>query len=70
MQYMITDITFDCSLEDDDWTLKDQQETEEMLPAAYLGTIWEADDDDDLVEEISTSSGWLIKSLGYKYILS
>ena len=70
MEYMITDITFDCSSDDDDWTPKDQQETEEMLPAAYLGTIWEADDDADLVEELTASSGWLIKSLEYKFVLS
>tara|TARA_A100001201_G_scaffold126311_2_gene110798 strand:+ start:907 stop:1119 length:213 start_codon:yes stop_codon:yes gene_type:complete len=70
MQYMITDIKFDCSCDDDDWTPKDQQETEYILPAAYLGTIWDADDEEDLIEELTASSGWLIKSLDYKHILS
>ena len=70
MQYMITDIKFDCSCDDDDWTPKDQQETEYILPAAYLGTIWDADDEEDLIEELTASSGWLIKSLEYKFILS
>mgnify|MGYP003345126139 FL=1 len=70
MRYLITDIAFDCSLEDDDWTPKDQQETEYILPAAYLGTIWDADDEEDLIEELTASSGWLIKSLDYKHILS
>ena len=70
MQYMITDIKFDCSCDDDDWTPKDQEETEYILPAAYLGTIWDADDEEDLIEELTASSGWLIKSLDYKHILS
>ena len=70
MRYLITDIAFDCSLDDDDWTPKDQEETEYILPAAYLGTIWDADDEEDLIEELTASSGWLIKSLDYKHILS
>ena len=70
MQYMITGIKFDCSCDDDDWTPKDQEETEYILPAAYLGTIWDADDEEDLIEELTASSGWCIKSLEYKYILS
>jgi hypothetical protein len=70
MQYMITGIKFDCSCDDDDWTPKDQEETEYILPAAYLGTIWDADDEEDLIEELTASSGWLIKSLDYKHILS
>ena len=67
---MITGIKFDCSCDDDDWTPKDQEETEYILPAAYLGTIWDADDEEDLIEELTASSGWLIKSLDYKHILS
>ena len=70
MQYMISGIKFDCSCDDDDWTPKDQEETEYILPAAYLGTIWDADDEEDLIEELTASSGWLIKSLDYKHILS
>ena len=30
----------------------------------HLG-VWEADDEDDLIEEITTSSGWCIKSIDY-----
>jgi hypothetical protein len=70
MKYHIIDIEFDCSLDDEDWTLKDQQETEEMLPRAYIGTIWDADDREDLIEELSSASGWCIKSLDYNFILS
>ena len=27
--------------------------------------VWEADDEDDLIEEITTSTGWCIKSIDY-----
>ena len=70
MQYMITGIKFDCSCDDDDWTPKDQEETEYILPAAYLGTIWDADDEEDLIVELTASSGRRIKSLDYNCILS
>ena len=70
MHFLITDIKFDCSLDDEDWTIKDQLETEEMLPHSYIGSTWEADDEDDLLEEISCASGWLISELDYKIVLN
>jgi hypothetical protein len=69
MMYQITEIEFDCSLDDDDWTEQDQLETEEFLPSRYIGTIWEADSEEDLLEEISCASGWCIKSIDYRHIL-
>ena len=27
--------------------------------------VWEADDEDDLIEEITASTGWCIKSIDY-----
>jgi len=36
----------------------------------YIGTFWEADDEDDLVEEVTAESGWCIKSIDYRHILS
>lgn len=73
----ITDISFDCSLEDSDWTEKDQLETEEHLPKAYIGMVVELDVDDDaddeeiaeeLCEEVSCSSGWLINSIDFREV--
>lgn len=32
--------------------------------------FWEADDADDLIDEITTASGWCIKSIDYRHILS
>jgi len=69
MQFQITDISFDCSLDDDDWTSKDQLETEEMLPKSYIGTMWDADSEEDLIEEISCASGWCIESIDYRHVL-
>ena len=75
----ITDISFDCSLEDDDWTEKDQLETEENLPKAYIGQVYElevSDDADDyevteeLLDEVSCASGWCINSIDFRYVLS
>jgi len=37
--------------------------------ADYIGTTWEADDGDDLVEEITSASGWCIKSIDYRHQL-
>jgi len=34
-----------------------------------IGQIWEADDQDDLVEEITCATGWCIKSINYRHIL-
>tara|TARA_B100000925_G_C21905029_1_gene428877 strand:+ start:620 stop:802 length:183 start_codon:yes stop_codon:yes gene_type:complete len=28
--------------------------------------VWEADDEDDLIEEITCASGWCIKSIDYE----
>jgi hypothetical protein len=75
----ITDIEFDCSLEDDDWTEKDQLETEENLPKAYIGQVYELEVDDDaddyevteeLLDEVSCASGWCINSIDFRYVLS
>ena len=31
--------------------------------------VWDADNEDDLIEEITTSSGWCIKSINYHHLL-
>ncbi len=31
--------------------------------------IWEASDEDDLIEEITSASGWCIKSIDYRHVL-
>mgnify|MGYP005743792179 CR=1 FL=1 len=34
-----------------------------------LGIVWEADDDEDLVEEITCATGWCVKSIDYCHVL-
>jgi len=71
MQFQITDIRFDCSLDcEDDWDESDQIATEEKLAEEYIGQIWEADDEDDLIEEITCATGWCILSIDYRIILN
>jgi len=70
MQFQITDIRFDCSLNEDGWDESDQIATEEKLAEEYIGQVWEADDEDDLIEEITCATGWCILSIDYRIILN
>ena len=69
MQFQITKIFFDLSPEDPDWENNDINEYQKDLQEDYIGTIWEADDEDDLVEEITCASNWLIDEIDYRIIL-
>ena len=66
MNYNVIDIEFDF----DDWhernwdnklTFDEEIEVRDLA----LG-VWEADDEDDLIEEITAASGWCIKSIDYE----
>ncbi len=61
MQFQVTDIEFDF----DDI---DEKEQDEIYEEVY-GQIWEAVDDEDLVEEITCAYGWCIKSIDYRHVL-
>ena len=67
MKFLVTNIAYDfndgnSNLSDDYRISLDemQQITEDTLG------VWEADDEDDLIEEISTASGWCIRSIDYE----
>ena len=65
MKFQITEIEFDFDDEDEmDAYDKDR------LASETIGQIWDADDEDDLVEEITCATGWCIKSLDYRIVLS
>ena len=66
MQFQITYIEFD--FEDDLYHMT-EQECEDFYDD-YVGTFWEADDADDLIEEITSAAGWCIKSIDYRHILN
>ena len=63
MRFEITQIFFD--VDDDDFTLEEYNE----LVQETVGHIWEADDEDDLIEEITSATGWCIKSIDYRHVL-
>lgn len=66
MRFRVTKINFD--FEDDNFELSpiEQQEVIEET----LSTTWEASDGDDLVEEITTATGWCVNSIDYCYVLN
>ena len=66
MQFQITYIEFDFG---DDLYHMTEQETEDFYDD-YVGTFWEADDGDDLVEEITSAAGYCIKSIDYRHVLT
>ena len=66
MKYNVTEVEFDF----DDWyernwdnklTFDEEIEIRDLA----LG-VWEADDEDDLIEEVTAASGWCIKSIDYE----
>ena len=63
MQFQVTQIEFDF---DDDMTVDDKQEVFDEV----VGNIWEAIDEEDLVDEITTATGWCINSIDYRHILN
>jgi hypothetical protein len=66
MQFQVTEIEFDFT--DDFGTLSPQSQKE--IVDEIVGQIWEADDEDDLVEEITCATGWCIKSIDYRHVLN
>jgi hypothetical protein len=62
MIFQVTEIEFD--LDDEDVIANPN--LQEQLQEEYVGQIWEADNEDDLVDTISDSTGWCIKSISYK----
>ena len=67
MQFQITEIEFDLDCDSADEELTEQERVD--LYEDYIGTFWEADDADDLVDEITSASGWCINSIDYRIVL-
>ena len=73
MNYNVTDIVFD--FDDDEANTVCNSDLETFFIASesvrkevvedHLG-VWEADNEDDLIEEITAASGWCIKSIDYE----
>ena len=65
MQFQITRIEFDFA-GDNLFTENDRLD----LIDETIGHIWEVDDEDDLIEEITCATGWCINSINYRHILN
>ena len=65
MHYRITQINID--FEDDNFELSPTEQQDVINDV--MSTTWEASDGDDLVEEITSASGWCIKSIEYVNVL-
>ena len=73
MKFQITDIEFDLTknCHDLDQLFGEYIDTEMLqgqLQKAYTKTSWDADDNDDLLDQISNKSGWGINSIQYEEI--
>jgi len=65
MKFNVTEVEFDFDdWYDRNWESKLTFDEEIEIRDLALG-VWEAEDEDDLIEEITAASGWCIKSIDY-----
>ena len=64
MKYNVTEVEFDF---DDDYAEESKLTFDEEIEIRDLALgVWDAEDEDDLIEEVTTASGWCIKSIDYE----
>ena len=64
MKFLVTDIKFDFNEHLPDYysvSFDDQQ----LIINDNLG-VWEADDEDDLIEGVTCNAGWCVESIDYE----
>ena len=61
MKFNVTEVEFDFTDSQGTISFEDEIEARDLT----LG-VWEADDEDDLIEEITAASGWCIKNIDYE----
>ena len=66
MQFQVTNIQFDFG---DSFEPTITKEEMDEVVNETLSTIWEAADEEDLVDEISSCSGWCVNSIDYRHVL-
>ena len=63
MKFNVREVEFDF---DDDYAEEPKLTFDEEIELRDLALgVWDADDEDDLIEEITAASGWCIKSIDY-----
>ena len=64
MKFNVTEVEFDFN---DDYAEESKLTFDEEIAVRDLALgVWEADDEDDLIEEVTTAAGWCIKSIDYE----
>ena len=64
MKYNVTEVEFDF---DDDYAEESKLTFDEEIEIKDLALgVWDADDEDDLIEEVTTACGWCIKNIDYE----
>ena len=64
MKFNVTEVEFDF---DDDYVEESKLTFDEEIEIRDLALgVWDADDEDDLIEEVTTACGWCIKSIDYE----
>ena len=61
MKFNVTEVEFDFTDSQGSISFDEEIEARDLA----LG-VWEADDEDDLIEEVTTASCWCIKSIDYE----
>ena len=61
MKFNVTEVEFDFTDSQGTISFEDEIEARDLT----LG-VWDADDEDDLIEEITAASGWCIKNIDYE----
>ena len=61
MKFNVTEVEFDFDLDYTKLTFDEEIEIRDLA----LG-VWDADDEDDLIEEVTTACGWCIKNIDYE----
>ena len=61
--FQVTYIEFDFTTDDGEYEL--QPSRQEQIIDETIGQIWEADDEEDLVEEITCATGWCVNSIEF-----
>ena len=64
MKFNVTEVEFDFN---DSLSEEYQLTFDEEIAVRDLALgVWDADDEDDLIEEVTTASGWCIKNIDYE----
>ena len=66
MLFQVTYIEFDF---DDAYEDEMNAYDKDRFTSETIGQIWEVNDEEDLVDEITNATGWCIKSIDYVHVL-